>query len=230
MTDIARNIAQVREEMTAACHRAGRKPENVALVAVSKYQSMERMAEVVAAGILAFGENHAQELTEKKTFFEQQGCRVHFIGQLQTNKIKYVCGFADLIESVDRQNLAQQLEQKAAGIGVVQDVLIQVNIGAEDQKGGVPDEDLDSFAESLVQYANLRLRGLMCVPPAVEAEQARVYFRKMRAYFDRLSDRWSANGFDTLSMGMSHDFVVAIEEGATQVRVGSRIFGARDRK
>ena len=230
MTDIARNIAQVREEMTAACHRAGRKPENVALVAVSKYQSVERMAEVVAAGILAFGENHAQELTEKKTFFEQQGCRVHFIGQLQTNKIKYVCGFADLIESVDRQNLAQQLQQKAQARGIVQDILIQVNIGAEDQKGGVPDEDLDSFAESLVQFANLRLRGLMCVPPAVEAEQARVYFRKMRAYFDRLSDRWSANGFDTLSMGMSHDFVVAIEEGATQVRVGSRIFGARDRK
>ena len=230
MTDIARNIAQVREEMTAACHRAGRKPENVALVAVSKYQSVERMAEVVAAGILAFGENHAQELTEKKTFFEQQGCRVHFIGQLQTNKIKYVCGFADMIESVDRENLAAQLQQKADTRGIVQDVLIQVNIGAEDQKGGVPDEDLDSFAESFALCANLRLRGLMCVPPAVEAEQARVFFRKMRAHFDRLSMQWSTNGFDTLSMGMSHDFAVAIEEGATQVRVGSRIFGARDRK
>ena len=229
MTDIARNIAQVREEMTAACHRAGRKPENVALVAVSKYQSMERMAEVVAAGILAFGENHAQELTEKKTFFEQQGCSVHFIGQLQTNKIKYVCGFADLIESVDRQNLATQLQQKAEARGIVQDILIQVNIGAEDQKGGVPDEDLDSFAESFALCANLRLRGLMCVPPAVEAEQARAYFQKMRAHFDRLRNGRNPEVFDTLSMGMSHDFAVAIEEGATQVRVGSRIFGARDR-
>ena len=230
MTDIARNIAQVREEMTAACHRAGRKPENVALVAVSKYQSMERMAEVVAAGILAFGENHAQELTEKKTFFEQQGCRVHFIGQLQTNKIKYVCGFADLIESVDRQNLAQQLQQKAQARGIVQDILIQVNIGAEDQKGGVPDEDLDSFAESIASYPFLRLRGLMCVPPAVEAEAARAYFRQMRARFQRLSERLDPNVFNTLSMGMSHDFSVAVEEGATQVRVGSRIFGARDKK
>ena len=230
MTDIARNIAQVREEMTAACHRAGRKPENVALVAVSKYQSVERMAEVVAAGILAFGENHAQELTEKKTFFEQQGCRVHFIGQLQTNKIKYVCGFADLIESVDRQNLAQQLQQKAQARGIVQDILIQVNIGAEDQKGGVPDEDLDSFAESIASYPFLRLRGLMCVPPAVEAEAARAYFRQMRARFQRLSERLDPNVFNTLSMGMSHDFSVAVEEGATQVRVGSRIFGARDKK
>ena len=230
MTDIARNIAQVREEMTAACHRAGRKPENVALVAVSKYQSVERMAEVVAAGILAFGENHAQELTEKKTFFEQQGCRVHFIGQLQTNKIKYVCGFADLIESVDRQNLAQQLEQKAAGIGVVQDVLIQVNIGAEDQKGGVPDEDLDSFAVVFMQYPHLRLRGLMCVPPAVNPEEARPYFQRMRTHFERLTKVFDPGVFDMLSMGMSHDYAVAIEEGATEVRVGSAIFGARDRQ
>ena len=230
MTDIARNIAQVREEMTAACHRAGRKPENVALIAVSKYQSVERMAEVVAAGILAFGENHAQELTEKKTFFEQQGCRVHFIGQLQTNKIKYVCGFADLVESVDRQNLAQQLQQKAEARGIVQDILIQVNIGAEDQKGGVPDGDLDSFAVSFAQYPHLRLRGLMCVPPAVNPEQARPYFQRMRAHFERLTKIFDPTVFDTLSMGMSHDYVVAIEEGATEVRVGTAIFGARDRQ
>ncbi len=230
MTDIAQNIAEVRGEIANACQRAGRKPESVTLIAVSKYQSVERMAEAVAAGTRTFGENLAQELTEKKTFFEQQGCRVHFIGQLQTNKIKYVCGFADLIESVDRQNLAQQLQQKAQERGIVQDILIQVNIGAEDQKGGVPDEDLDSFAESLADFPHLRLRGLMCVPPAVEAEQARAFFRKMRLHFDKLQARCNPEVFDTLSMGMSHDFTVAIEEGATQVRVGSRIFGARDRK
>ena len=229
MTNIAENIAIVREEIANACARANRAPESVTLVAVSKYQSIERMAEAVAAGIFVFGENHAQELTEKKTFFEQQGCRAHFIGQLQTNKIKYVCGFADLIESVDRQNLAQQLEQKAAGIDVVQDVLIQVNIGAEDQKGGVPDEDLDSFAVSFAQYPHLRLRGLMCVPPAVTPEQARPYFQRMRAHFERLTKILDPTVFDTLSMGMSHDYVVAIEEGATEVRVGSAIFGARDR-
>ena len=229
MSQIAQNIAIVREEMQNACARANRAPESVALVAVSKYQSIERIAEAVQAGIFTFGENHAQELTEKKTFFEQQGCRAHFIGQLQTNKIKYVCGFADLIESVDRENLALQLEQKAASIGVVQDVLIQVNIGAEDQKGGVPDGDLDSFAETFTRYAHLRLRGLMCVPPAVTAEQARPYFRKMRAHYERLIRRFDPTVFDTLSMGMSHDYAVAIEEGASEVRVGSAIFGARER-
>ena len=161
MMDIAQNIADVRAEIASACARAGRAQESVQLVAVSKYQSTERMAEAVAAGIQTFGENHAQELNEKKTFFEQQNCRVHFIGQLQTNKIKYVCGFADLIESVDRPGLMEQLEQKAASMGTVQDVLIQVNIGAEDQKGGVRDEDLDSFADSLLMRPHLRLRGLM---------------------------------------------------------------------
>lgn len=230
MTDIARNIAEVREEIANACARAGRKTEDVQLIAVSKYQSTERMADAVAAGIRTFGENHAQELNEKKTFFEQHGCKAHFIGQLQTNKIKYVCGFADLIESVDRQNLAQQLQQKAEARDIMQDILIQVNIGAEDQKGGVPDEDLDSFAESLTQFSHLRLRGLMCVPPAVEAEQARVFFRKMRLHFEKLQARMNPTIFDTLSMGMSHDYTVAIEEGATQVRVGSRIFGVRERK
>lgn len=229
MTSIAQNIAEVRAEMESACARAGRKPESVQLVAVSKYQNTERMAEAVSAGVLTFGENHAQELNEKKTFFEQHHCTVHFIGQLQTNKIKYVCSFAGLIESVDRQNLAQQLEQKAAALGVVQHILIQVNIGAEDQKGGVPDEDLDSFAESMALYPHLRLRGLMCVPPAGDPEQARPYFRKMREHYEKLTKRFDPAVFDTLSMGMSHDFAVAIEEGATQVRVGSRIFGARDR-
>ena len=230
MTQIAQNIAQVRAEIALACENANRLPEDVTLVCVSKYQSTERMLEAVEAGITVFGENHAQELSEKKTFFEQHGSKVHFIGQLQTNKIKYVCGFADLVESVDRQSLASALNQKAEARAVVQDILIQVNIGAEDQKGGVPDEDLDSFAESIKLNPFLRLRGLMCVPPAVDAETARVFFKRMRTHFQQLSQRFDPNVFDTLSMGMSHDFSVAIEEGATQVRVGSRIFGARDKK
>ena len=226
---IAENIALVREEMARAAVQAGRNPREIKLIAVSKYQSTERMREALEAGVLDFGENHAQELNEKKTFFELHGCSVHFIGQLQTNKIKYVCGFADLIESVDRQTLANQLEQKAASREVVQDILIQVNIGAEEQKGGVTDGDLDCFADFVQMNPHLRLRGLMCVPPALEAEQARPYFRKMRERFERLRDRLGIETFDTLSMGMSHDFTVAIEEGATQVRVGTRIFGARDR-
>ncbi len=230
MTDIARNIAQVREEMTAACHRAGRKPENVALVAVSKYQSVERMAEVVAAGILAFGENHAQELTEKKTFFEQQGCRVHFIGQLQTNKIKYVCGFADLIESVDRQNLAQQLQQKAQARGIVQDILLEVNIGKEANKGGILPDALPALVEYVKNSNGIRLRGLMCIPPADASEhEVRSFFVQTRQLFVDTAGKMgdNASNIDSLSMGMSSDFSVAIEEGATMVRVGTAIFGLR---
>ncbi len=226
---IAENIALVREEIALSAARAGRTADEIKLIAVSKYQPTERMLEAFEAGIRDFGENHAQELNEKKTFFELHGCKVHFIGQLQTNKIKYVCGFADLIESVDRQTLASQLEQKAASREVVQDILIQVNIGAEEQKGGVTDGDLDCFADLIRESPHLRLRGLMCVPPALEAEQARPYFRRMRERFDGLQQRFGRETFDTLSMGMSHDFSVAIEEGATQVRVGTRIFGARDR-
>ena len=226
---IAENIALLRGQIALAAAKAGRTADEIELIAVSKYQPVEAMREALDAGIRTFGENHAQELNEKKTFFELHGCRVHFIGQLQTNKIKYVCGFVDLIESVDRETLANQLNQKAETRGVVQDILIQVNIGAEEQKGGVTDGDLDCFADSLLQYRNLRLRGLMCVPPALEAEQTRPYFRRMRQIYERLNKRLEIELFDTLSMGMSHDFSVAIEEGATQVRVGTRVFGARDR-
>jgi len=226
---VGENVARVRERMEAACLRAGRRFDEVRLVAVSKYVDTGRMLEAVEAGVRDFGENHAQELNEKKTFFEQQGCAVHFVGQLQTNKIKYVCGCVDVIESVDRLKLAESLQSRAETLGVVQDVLLQVNIGAEQHKGGVPDADLDVFAESLSGYGNLRVRGLMCVPPAVEAEEARPYFRRMRVLFERMRGGGSG-AFDTLSMGMSHDFAVAIEEGATEIRVGTGIFGAREQR
>ncbi len=227
---IAENLEQVQEEIVRACMRAGRKTDEVTLVAVSKYMGIDKIAQAVDAGQRVFGENHAQELTEKKTFFEQHGCLVHFIGHLQTNKIKYVCGFADMIESVDRQNLAGLLQKKAEARDVKQDILIQVNIGEEEQKGGVTDGDLDCFAASFENYPNLHVRGLMCVPPAVEAEQARLYFSKMRELYEAMRGKGSFENFDTLSMGMSHDFAIAIEEGATEVRVGTRIFGARDKK
>ena len=227
---IAENLEQVREEIARACQRSGRKADEVTLVAVSKYMDVDKISQAVDAGQRIFGENHAQELIEKKTFFEQRGCLVHFIGHLQTNKIKYVCGFADMIESVDRQSLAGLLQNKAEARDVIQDILIQVNIGEEEQKSGVTDVDLDYFAETFGRFSNLRVRGLMCVPPAVEAEQARRYFQKMRGLFEAMRSKGTFDRFDTLSMGMSHDFTVAIEEGATEVRVGTRIFGTRDKK
>ena len=230
MNEIAENLERVRETMALACARSGRKPEEVRLVAVSKYMGIDKIAEAIEAGQTAFGENHAQELNEKKTFFEQHGCAVHFIGQLQTNKIKYVCGFAGLVESIDRLTLAQAMQQKAEARGAVQDILIQVNIGEEEQKGGVTDGDLDCFAESIAGFSHLDVRGLMCVPPAVEAELARGYFRRMRALFEHMRQKQEFTAFDILSMGMSHDYPVAVEEGATEIRVGTGIFGARNQK
>ena len=227
---IAENIAEVRESIENSCLRAGRDPHEVLLLAVSKYVDTERIGEAVAAGQKAFGENHAQEIREKLTFFKQHLCQVHFIGQLQTNKIKYVCGETDLIHSVDRFPLAEQISRRAVVKGCVQDILIQVNIGDEPQKGGVDADDLLQLVEQSASLEALRIRGLMCVPPDCGHDEVRAYFRKMRSLFERTAAAFPELPIDTLSMGMSHDYDVAVEEGATIVRVGTAIFGARDRK
>ncbi|MBQ5758202.1 MAG: YggS family pyridoxal phosphate-dependent enzyme [Clostridia bacterium] len=227
---IAENIAEVRESIENSCLRAGRDPHEVLLLAVSKYVDTERIGEAVAAGQKAFGENHAQEIREKLTFFKQHFCQVHFIGQLQTNKIKYVCGETDLIHSVDRLPLAEQISRRAVAKGCVQDILIQVNIGDEPQKGGVDADNLLQLVEQSASLEALRIRGLMCVPPDCGHDEVRAYFRKMRSLFERTAAAFPELPIDTLSMGMSHDYDVAVEEGATIVRVGTAIFGARDRK
>ena len=227
---IRENIASVRESIENSCVRAGRDPRDVLLLAVSKYMSTERIAEAVAAGQTAFGENHAQEIREKLTFFKQHLCQVHFIGQLQTNKIKYVCGETDLIHSVDRFSLAEQISRRAAAKGCVQDILIQVNIGNEPQKGGVDADSLLQLVEASASLEALRVRGLMCVPPDCGHDEVRGYFRKMRSLFEKTAAAFPELPIDVLSMGMSHDYDVAIEEGATIVRVGTAIFGPRDRK
>ncbi len=186
------------------------------------------MRQAVDCGIALFGENHAQELVEKKTFFELNRCSVHFIGQLQTNKIKCIIGSMDMVESVDRVRLANALNERAKALDIVSDILLQVNIGNEPQKGGVAEADLDLVTDTIAALHHLRLRGLMCVPPALPSEQTRPYFRRMKTLFDALAGRFGPM-FDTLSMGMSHDYPVAVEEGATQIRLGSALFGARDR-
>ena len=188
------------------------------------------MQEAYALGIRTFGENHAQAFREKQTFFEQAGCEAHFIGHLQTNKIKYVCGTARLIQSVDSPHLSDALQRKSCELGIVSDILLQVNIGDEAQKGGVAESDLGALAETVMACPNLRLRGLMCVPPALSPEEARPYFARMRERFARLASAYPAQPIDILSMGMSHDYAVAIAEGATMVRIGSALFGPRAQK
>ena len=227
MSTIVENLQQVRERMEAACAAAGRSADAVRLIAVTKFVDVARIEEAVAAGVREVGENRAQELTEKLTFFEQHGCDVHFIGQLQTNKIKYVCGAVKLIHSVDRLPLAQQLQRRAASLGLVQDVLLQVNVGDEAQKGGAAVDALLPLLESVAQLPNLCVRGLMCVPPALPPEQARAYFASLRELLFTAHNRFPELPLTELSMGMTHDFEAAILVGATMVRIGTGIFGAR---
>lgn len=224
---IRENLETVRENMALACERSGRRIDAVTLIAVTKYVETARIAEAVAAGVTEIGENRAQEFTEKLTFYKQNHLRAHFIGQLQTNKVKYICGKADMIQSVDREPLLDAIAGFAQKHGVVQDLLIEVNIGREPQKGGVLPEDLERLIERIATQQSVRLRGLMCVPPATDREAVRPYFREMRERFETLRAAYPSLPIDTLSMGMSHDYDVAIEEGATTVRVGTAIFGPR---
>lgn len=224
---IRENLESVREQMTLACQRSGRAESEVTLIAVTKFVETERIAEAVAAGVTEIGENRAQEFTEKLNFYKQNHLRTHFIGQLQTNKVKYVCGKADLIQSVDREPLLDAILSYAKRNGITQDITIEVNIGREAQKGGVMPEALFALLERIATSQHVRMRGLMCVPPAIDREAVRPYFREMRTLFERIKREYPTLPVDTLSMGMSHDFPTAIEEGATTVRVGTAIFGPR---
>ena len=224
---IRENVESVREAMRLACQRSGRAESDVKLIAVTKYVETARIQEAVDAGVTEIGENRAQEFTEKLNFYKQNHLRTHFIGQLQTNKVKYVCGKADLIQSVDREPLLDAILSYAKRNGITQDITIEVNIGREAQKGGVMPEALFALLERIATSQHVRMRGLMCVPPAIDREAVRPYFREMRTLFERIKREYPALPVDTLSMGMSHDFPTAIEEGATTVRVGTAIFGPR---
>lgn len=227
MSGIFDNYCDVRERMESACARAGRRACDVRLIAVTKFVDILRIAEAAHAGVTEVGENRVQDLKEKLNFFEQHGLNTHFIGQLQTNKLKYVCNRVGTIQSVDRAALCEKLEQAAAANDSVQDVFAQVNIGDEPQKGGISISELPSLVGILSECSHLRVKGLMCVPPALEPEAARPYFGRMYELFCRVRQEYPKLPITELSMGMSHDFSVAIEEGATMVRVGTAIFGER---
>lgn len=227
--EIRANIENVRERLARACAQAGRKPEEVRLMAVTKYVDQVRMGEAMDAGITLLGENHAQEVREKLNFYKQRGAEVHFIGQLQSNKIKYLCGTVRCIQSVDRLSLAESLEAFGQKKELCWDILVQVNIGREPQKGGVLPEEAEELVEKLCALPHLQVRGLMCVPPAGTAEETRGYFAGLYTLREKLRRDFPQLALRELSMGMSHDFEGAVLEGATMVRVGSGIFGARNR-
>jgi len=218
---IAERLSGIRARIDAAARAAGREPAEVTLVAVSKLQPVEAIREAYAAGQRDFGENYAQELRDKlAALAELPGLRWHAIGRLQTNKAKYVAGKVALVQTVDRVELGRELARRAGPSGL--DALVEVNVGGEAQKHGVPPAELPGRLSELRAVDGLRLRGLMCIPPVVDdAEAARPHFRLLR----RLRDELVPGGL--LSMGISADFEAAIAEGATHVRVGTAIFGAR---
>ena len=199
--------------------------EEIILVAVTKNHGVELMREAIDAGATDIGENRVQEAAEKFQTLDRPVTR-HLIGHLQTNKVKAAVKLFDLIQSVDSEHLAAALDKAAASVGKVQDVLIQVNAAREPQKSGVLLEDSDALIKFVDEAKNLRLRGLMMIAPNFpDVEDCRPLFRQMRRLFDEL--RTSREDFDFLSMGMTHDYKIAVEEGANVVRVGTAIFGDR---
>jgi hypothetical protein len=220
MHDIRAGLMRVRERIEAAAARAGRHADDVLLIAVSKTVEAERIREAVAAGVSALGENRVQEAKAKVAALGRP-VPWHLIGHLQTNKVKDALALFDVIHSVDRLEIAREIERRAAGAGRPVDVLLEVNVGEEPSKSGFVPDAVAAALDAMSGMAHLKVRGLMAIPPIVERpEDSRPAFRTLRALRDR-------HGLGDLSMGMSGDFEVAVEEGATMVRVGTAIFGPR---
>lgn len=222
------NVNDVRENMAKAALRAGRNPEDITLCAVSKYIEVPKIKEALEAGVTILGENKVQELVDKLPQFSED-VNFHMIGQLQTNKVKYIIDKVKLIHSLDRKSLLKTLDKEAKKKNIISDTLIQVNLTSDPNRGGVSIEELPEFVEEVGKYSSVRVRGLMCVAQNVDDENIiREDFRRMRLEFERLKLYNISNvSGEILSMGMSHDYEIAIEEGATLVRVGTRIFGKR---
>lgn len=229
MTLIHDNVARVRERIAQACVRAGRRPEDVKLVAVSKTVEPERIRQAYEAGLRDFGENRVQEAAAKRAALSDLTVTWHLVGHLQSNKAKLARQLFHWIHSVDSLRLAEKLDHAAVCEGERLPVLLEVNLGEEATKSGVREEEVLDLARQVAQFKTLELCGLMTVPPFLEnPEEVRPFFRRLRQWAERVNAAALPDvSVRELSMGMSHDYEVAIEEGATIVRVGTAIFGVR---
>jgi pyridoxal phosphate enzyme (YggS family) len=232
---IAENIARTRERIAAAARRAGRNPDEITLMGVSKTFPAERIREAHAAGLRIFGENRVQEFAGKADALRDlANAQWHLIGHLQSNKVAKATELFDAVDSVDSVRLAQKLSASAESTGRTLSVLIEINVGGEEVKSGVaPNSDeLEQILQGVPRWRKLKIQGLMTIPPyAEDPEGSRPYFRQLRQIRDSIAARELPEvGTAVLSMGMSHDFEVAIEEGATCVRVGTAIFGEREKR
>jgi PLP dependent protein len=230
IADIAANLVRLRERVARSAERSGRRADEIRLVGVSKTFPVEAIRAAFDAGLRHFGENRVQEMQEKRPVLSDLDATWHFIGHLQSNKARLAVQLFDRIDSVDSLSLAQKLDSAAGELGKRLPVLIEVHVGGEATKSGVGEADLRTLAETIAALPHLDLHGLMTVPPYREDPEAvRPYFRKLRELRDGLSQRLGRRSV-ALSMGMSHDFEVAIEEGATEIRPGTALFGARAKK
>ncbi len=228
---LTENIAQIKENIAAAAASVGRGADEITLVAATKTQSDQTIREAIAAGITVCGENRVQELMSHMDANAYQGAALHFIGHLQTNKVKYIVGKVELIQSVSSDKLIYAIEAQAAKVGIVQDILLEINVGREDSKSGYLPEEVIEAARRSVTLDHVRLRGLMAIPPVAKQPGGNLsYFKKMRQLFVDIRTILGDNkeDIDSLSMGMSGDYQDAIAAGATLIRVGTALFGGRD--
>ena len=227
---IAENVARIRAEMASAAIAAGRDPKEILLCAATKMNDAEAVREAIRAGVDCCGENRVQELTAKLADNAYEGAPVHFIGHLQTNKVKQVVGKVDLIQSVDSEHLLAAIHKEAKKQGIVQNILLEVNVGAEESKSGFAPDEVLPLLDKISEYPNIRVKGLMAIPPISEKHGDNVkYFEKMcKISVDIIEKKYDNVKVECMSMGMSGDYIDAIRCGSTMIRVGTAIFGPRD--
>ena len=226
---ISERIDEVKQNIRKACEASGRNPDEITLVGASKTKSAEIINEALENGLDTIGENRVQELTEKYPDIKK-GTHIHLIGHLQTNKVKYIIDKVELIHSVDSEHLAKEISHCAEKHGLTMNVLVQVNVSGEESKSGIAPENLDSLLEYIDTLDNIKVLGLMTIPPLdnESLEESRKIFRELKRIFEtEKTNRYKNTEMKILSIGMTIDYTVAVEEGATMVRVGRAIFGDR---
>ena len=227
---IAENVAAIKADIEKAAIAAGRDPKEILLCAATKMNGSDKVRQAIAAGVDCCGENRVQELTQKLSENAYAGAPVHFIGHLQTNKVKQVVGKVDLIQSVDRMKLLECIQAEAARLSILQDILLEINIGEEESKSGFGIADILPLVEKMGEYPNVRVKGLMAIPPVCEnpGDNDKFFLEIRNLAVDITAKKYDNVCVDILSMGMSGDYADAIRCGSTMIRVGTAIFGARD--
>lgn len=227
--NIKENVDVIKYEIGDTCAKIGRNPDDVLLMGVSKTKTAQDVEAAIKAGITLFGENRVQELVQKSEMFQKYNVPCHIIGNLQTNKVKYLPPLTNCIQSVDSLKLAKEIDKQYLKNNMIADILVEVNIGEEDSKGGIQLETAYEFIHEISELKGLKVKGLMCVPPICEGDMVRKYFAQMYQLFVDIQSKKVDNvNMDILSMGMSDDYKYAIMEGSNLVRVGSKIFGRRN--